>query len=92
MYVHSKVSDKDRLENDNYNQQYYLNKQYEHWEAWSCDEIRNEDSTPFQVAWLQNIKRLINLFHYDESSYSLIDLGCGSGISTLYFYENSNFK
>ena len=28
----------------------------------------------------------------DFSEYSLLDVGCGSGISTLYFLENYQFK
>ena len=29
--------------------------------------------------------------NFDFKNYTLLDVGCGSGIPTIYFYENSNF-
>jgi SAM-dependent methyltransferase len=52
------------------------------------------DAYSFQIVWLQNIKRLCTMFekYYEFNSFSLIDVGCGSGISTLFFKQNYNFK
>ncbi len=92
MYVHNKVRQIDRDNNEDYNAKYYLKNQYLNWQTWDSNQALDPDSTAFQVTWLQNIKRLMNLFYYDEANYNLIDVGCGSGISTLYFAENSHFK
>jgi 2-polyprenyl-3-methyl-5-hydroxy-6-metoxy-1,4-benzoquinol methylase len=46
------------------------------------------------VVWLKNIDRLLNLIGRDINlgDYSLIDVGCGTGISTIYFANKANFK
>lgn len=46
------------------------------------------------VVWLKNIERLCHMFqrHYDSNSFTLLDVGCGSGISTLYFTQNYTFN
>lgn len=58
------------------------------------DEARKRDASPFMVVWLRNIERLCNLLDddFDYRSHSLIDVGCGSGISTLYFYQKYDFQ
>ena len=52
-----------------------------------------KDSIQFQVVWLKNIIRLCNMLpsKIQLSDYYLIDIGCGSGISTLFFADNYNF-
>lgn len=65
----------------------------------SIDELRLEgidisDSQPHEVGWLKNIDRIIDMLplSFDPSNYDLIDVGCGSGISTLYFLDNYCFS
>jgi SAM-dependent methyltransferase len=52
------------------------------------------DSSPFTVVWLRNIDRLFKLLpeEVELSEYSLVDVGCGSGISTSYIHKNYSFK
>jgi len=47
------------------------------------------DSSPFEIVWLQSIDRLWRLIpdDIDLTNYTLLDVGCGSGISTLYFFS-----
>ena len=51
-------------------------------------------SGSFQVVWLRNIDRLMDMMPVEINirNYNLIDVGCGSGISTLYFLEYYPFK
>lgn len=52
------------------------------------------DSTPYMTVWLQNIDRLMNLLppRLDLGKYHLCDVGCGIGISTLYFAKKYKLK
>lgn len=68
-------------------------------ESIGIDKFKNKsiskiDSNPMCVVWLKNIDRLLNLIpkSYDLKNYHFIDIGCGSGISTIYFRKNYDFK
>lgn len=52
------------------------------------------DAAPFMVCWLKNIDRLCALLpkNFSHKDHALIDLGCGSGISTIYFLKSYSFK
>ncbi len=52
------------------------------------------DASPFMVVWLKNIERLCNMFssEFDYKSFSLLDVGCGSGISTFFFHQKYDFQ
>lgn len=58
------------------------------------DKLLREDMNAFMVVWLKNIDRLCSMIPTGVKigSYQLIDVGCGSGISTLYFYAQHKFK
>lgn len=58
------------------------------------DPIKQESAEAFMVVWLQNIDRLCSMLPAEVKiqDFSLIDVGCGSGISTLYFSENYEFR
>tara|TARA_Y100000591_G_C21819469_1_gene692757 strand:- start:824 stop:1459 length:636 start_codon:yes stop_codon:yes gene_type:complete len=64
----------------------------------SCDldvsEEMKVDSSPFMVVWLKNVERLCRMFQksYSFSDFVLLDVGCGSGISTLFFNHNYPFR
>ena len=51
------------------------------------------DSCPHEIGWLRNIDRLIDMMptNFNPFDYELVDIGCGSGISTLYFSVNYPF-
>lgn len=51
------------------------------------------NSEKHETGWLRNIDRLIDMLplEFDPACYHLLDVGCGSGISTLYFADNYNF-
>jgi precorrin-6B methylase 2 len=52
------------------------------------------DASAFMVVWLKNIERLCGMFQksYDCNDFVLLDVGCGSGISTLFFNHKHPFK
>lgn len=58
------------------------------------DESIKLDASPFMVVWLKNIDRLMSRLpiDFDHGKYTLVDVGCGSGISTIYFYKKYAFK
>ena len=58
------------------------------------DEAVKLDASPFMVVWLKNIERLCGMFEksYDYREFVLCDVGCGSGISTLFFNHKYPFK
>ena len=60
----------------------------------AVDEAVKLDASPFMVVWLKNIERLCGMFEksYDYREFVLCDVGCGSGISTLFFNHKYPFK
>lgn len=52
------------------------------------------DANSYMTVWLQNIDRLFNILpsNIDLTQYSLVDVGCGSGISTIYIRNNYPLK
>lgn len=58
------------------------------------EESAKLDASPFMVVWLKNIDRLCSQLPDDFSfkEYTLLDVGCGSGISTIYFFKKYPFK
>jgi SAM-dependent methyltransferase len=88
-----------RRENDAYNFSWVLHHQLVGLNTISLDELdvdpsQATDSNPFMVVWLRNIDRLFNLLPAEVklSEYSLVDVGCGSGISTSYIHKNYSLK
>ena len=57
-------------------------------------EATKLDASPFMLVWLKNIERLCEMFEksYDYKEFVLCDVGCGSGISTLFFSHKYPFK
>jgi SAM-dependent methyltransferase len=57
-------------------------------------EATKLDASPFMIVWLKNIERLCGMFDksYDYKDFVLLDVGCGSGISTLFFNHKYPFK
>ena len=99
MYIHNKNDEAIRNENVQYNQNWIRKYSLIGAEVVEVDELgvskkQQYDAKPFVVVWLKNIDRLLKLLplNFDYKSYTLLDVGCGSGISTFYFYKNSNFK
>jgi hypothetical protein len=100
MHEHNNITnEKVRLENSSYNEEWIKKNKLVGHEIISVGSldveiIQKTDSKSFQVAWLKNIDRLITMLpsNFDFKTYTLVDVGCDSGISTLYFYQNSKFK
>ena len=84
--------------NEIYNQKwinkYNLNESVKTLECLKKEGLSTNDSEMHEVGWLRNIDRLIDIMplELNTSDYDLIDAGCGSGISTLYFAENYKFS
>lgn len=57
------------------------------------DSVKS-DANAFMVVWLENIDRLCGRLPdgFDFQKYTLLDVGCGSGISTIYFHKKYPFK
>jgi SAM-dependent methyltransferase len=69
---------------DNYEFENYKNENY----------YIAEGFNKFQIVWLKNIDMMMASlpFDFDISDYTLYDLGCGTGISTIYFYWYYGFN
>lgn len=91
-------SENERSQNDSYNQKWIMKNNLIGSEIIELDNLdipssKIKDAGRFQVVWLQNIDRLMKLLPSDivTKEFSLIDVGCGTGISTLYFASNYKF-
>tara|TARA_B100000963_G_C22578331_1_gene649596 strand:- start:716 stop:1342 length:627 start_codon:yes stop_codon:yes gene_type:complete len=96
-YIHNNsIDEKIRIENEKFNHNWIQLNKLDCYQSISKDNLDfdNFDATGFLVVWFKNIDRLIKMLpsKIDFSEYSLLDVGCGSGISTLYFLENYQFK
>ena len=62
--------------------------------ALSQEGLNTADSQHHETGWLKSIDRLMDLtpLAFDPSNYHFVDVGCGSGISTLYFADMYKFK
>lgn len=88
-----------RQQNDTYNSEWVskcrlIGANYVPSEELDVNATRALDANPFMVVWLRNIDRLFSLLpkSLDLSGYILIDVGCGSGISTSYIHKNYSLK
>lgn len=88
-----------RQENSEYNARWILSEGLVGEGMVSKDELDVEesvklDASPFMVVWLKNIDRLCSQLpdDFEFNKYVLVDVGCGSGISTIYFYRKYSFK
>jgi SAM-dependent methyltransferase len=88
-----------RQENSEYNVRWISSEGMVGERTVSKDELDVEehvklDASPFMVVWLKNIDRLCSRLpdDFDFGKYTLIDVGCGSGISTIYFHMKYPFK
>jgi len=93
------LTDKIRKENNDFNEIWISRNKFIGSESIEVKDLdislkQKKDSSPFNVVWLKNIDRLIDLLpkDFDYKKYALVDVGCGSGISTFYFYSNYRFK
>ena len=96
-YIHNNIIDKKiRIDNESFNQNWIQLRKFVCHESISVENLdfENSDSYAFMVVWFKNIDRLIKMLpsDVDFSEYTLIDVGCGSGISTLYFFEKYQFR
>jgi len=90
-YNHNNISDdliRQREENlnENFINSLGINLDIGQYEGKQNKDIGN-DSTPYMTVWLKKIDRLMGLFSSDIKleNYHLCDVGCGLGVSTIYF-------
>ena len=93
------LTEKIRKENNDFNEIWISRNEFVGSESIAVKDLdislkQKKDSSPFNVVWLKNIDRLIDLLpkDFDYKQYGLVDVGCGNGISTFYFYSNYRFK
>ena len=86
----------DRQANDDFNEHFITARGFVGNDKVTPDLFKVEDkgdASSFMVVWLKNIDRLIHLTQIvDFSEYSVLDVGCGNGVSTLYFFEKYDFR
>lgn len=87
-----------REENEDFNTQWIANNKLIEEDIVLKDEfdVSSEvklDANPFMVVWLKNVERLYEMFcsEFDCQSFVLLDVGCGSGISTIFFHQKYDF-
>ena len=100
MRFHNNIVDTTiRKENETYNKIWIKKNSLNFSDSVSVNEFKTKspsrtDSSPMMVVWLKNIDKLIDLKPegYNLRNFSLIDIGCGTGISTLYMRKKYIFK
>jgi SAM-dependent methyltransferase len=100
MHKHNKeIPAELRRENESYNFSWVSERRLVGSDNVQLDELGIDtslasDSSPFMLVWLRNIDRLFNLLPaaVELREYSLVDVGCGSGISTSYIHKNYPLK
>jgi SAM-dependent methyltransferase len=98
--THNKFLSNDiRKENEEFNKEWISKKTLKGDASLTLDDLnipseKQKNSNQFQVVWLQNVVRLFDMLptEVDISKYSLYDIGCGSGISTLFFADKYDFS
>lgn len=105
-FLHNNLGEVERLENEKFNKTWIYKKGLKFYQTidvsnLSVSDHEKYDASAFQVVWLKNIDRLMDLIKKPQfgtlpnihfKDIFLIDVGCGTGISTLYFADNYKFK
>ena len=88
-----------RKENEKFNNEWISKKTLKGDSPLTLEELnipseKQKNANQFQVVWLQNVVRLLDMLptEVDISKYTLYDIGCGSGISTLFFADEYGFS
>jgi len=96
---HNNLEDQDRVENEEFNRKWISEKGVMNYQKIDVSNLYVPekdkcDSTSFQVVWFKNIDRLMNMLSENLrlKDVTFVDVGCGSGISTLYVADNYNLK
>ena len=99
MEHNSIIDDKTRAENDEFNANWvnafgFVGADVVSESDLDVEEATKWDANSFMLVWLKNIERLCEMFRrsYDFSEFELLDVGCGSGISTMFFNHRFPFK
>jgi len=93
------ISDEIRKENNDFNQIWISKNKFLDYSVIKVNDLdvspkQKIDSVQFEVVWFKNIDRLMELLpsEFEYEKYCLVDVGCGSGISTFYFASKYRFK
>lgn len=95
--LHSQITNrKIRLQNLSFNKKWISSRGLVYFKASEVIDIPEHMKTevyPSETVWLQNINRAMTLLpkSFNHEEYNLVDLGSGSGIALLYFFENFKF-
>lgn len=88
-----------RKENDDFNQDFIESMGLKFSEITTPDQFgipieKTLDSSAHMVAWLKNIDRIFSLLSKKISlkNYSFLDVGCGTGIVSIYIANKYTFK
>ena len=98
IYNHNNISDDlIRQREENFNENFInslgINLDISQYEG-EHNKDKGNDSTPYMTVWLKNIDRLMGLIpdNIELENYHLYDVGCGLGVSTIYFYKKYKMK
>jgi len=97
-YFHNNISNEAlRKEKENYNKNFIkslqLNFDIDQYEGVIKDNDKS-DSSPYMTVWLRNIDRLMKMVSKEINlkNYHFVDIGCGIGISSIYFFKKHKMK
>ena len=98
-FVHNNLEEQDGVKNEDFNRKWILEKGVMNHQVIDVSNLcvseqDKYDANPFHVVWFKNIDRLMNMLSENIrlKDITFVDVGCGSGISTLYVADNYNFK
>ena len=98
--IHNNITNETlRKENDDFNQDFIESMGLKFSEIITPDQFKLSvektlDSSPCMVVWLKNIDRIFSLLSkkLPLKNYSFLDIGCGTGIASIYFANKYIFK
>lgn len=98
-FIHNNLGEQDRITNREFNKKWILGKNIAYHQMVDVSNLcvsehEKHDANSFDIVWLKNIDRLISMLGKNLSlkDFTFIDVGCGSGVSTLYVADNYDFK
>ena len=98
--IHNNITNETlRKENDDFNQDFIESMGLKFSEIITPDQFnlsveKTLDSSPCMVVWLKNIDRIFSLLSkkLPLKNYSFLDIGCGTGIASIYIANKYIFK
>jgi len=90
----------ERKLNDSYNKKWINQNGLKYFDLVKIEDFTDSPlskkyATPFMVSWLKNIDKIINLstkIGKNLEEFHFLDIGCGTGISTIYASSRNNYR